>query len=85
MRSGGREKALEQAVIDVRKANEALIQGSPSKKIAQWATYISLPLSVFETLAFGTSFSTIISGVGFLAQLKSDLSEQQSKWLFVAR
>lgn len=85
LRSDGREKALAQAVSDVQKANEALIQGSPSKKIAQWATYISLPLSVFENLAFGTSYSTIISGVGFLAQLKSDFAEQQSKWLFVAR
>ncbi len=85
LRTGGTEAAINQAVKDVKLANEALIRGNTTKKTAQIATYLSVPISLLEFLTFGTSFSMTISVVGTMAQLKSDLENRQSNWLFVAR
>lgn len=85
LKEGASEAALQKAINDVRFANEILIKNSPSKKIAQIATYISVPISVVELLTFGTPFSMMIGVVGTIAQLKSDINSKQSDWLFVAR
>lgn len=85
LKEGASEAALQKAINDVRYANEILIKNSPSKKIAQIATYISVPISVVELLTFGTPFSMIIGVAGTIAQLKSDMDSKQSDWLFVAR
>lgn len=85
LKEGASEAALQKAINDVRFANEILIKNNPSKKIAQIATYISVPISVVELLTFGTPFSMMIGVVGTIAQLKSDINSKQSDWLFVAR
>lgn len=85
LRTGGTESAIKQAAKDVKLANEALIRGNASKRTAQIATYLSVPISLMELLTFGTSFSMSISIVGTIAQLKSDLDNRHSNWLFVAR
>lgn len=85
LRNDFTEIALQKAIADVRAANEVLIKGSKAKKIAQIATYISVPISLFELLTFRTSFSMAISIVGTFAQIKSDMKCKESDWLFVAR
>lgn len=85
LKEGGREAAIQKAINDVRLANESLIKGNAKKEITQIATYISVPISLIELLNFGTSFSMIISLVGTIGQLTSDLDSKQSDWLFVAR
>ena len=85
LKEGASETALQKAINDVRSANEALIKNSPAKRIAQIATYISVPISVVELLTFGTPFSMIIGVVGAMAQLKADMNCKQSDWLFVAK
>lgn len=85
LRTGGTEAAINQAAKDVKLANEALIRGNATKRTAQIATYLSVPIALLEFLTFGTPFSMAISIVGTIAQLKSDLENRQSNWLFVAR
>ena len=85
LKEGAYEAALQKAINDVRSANEALIKNCPAKRIAQIATYISVPISVVELLAFGTPFSMMIGVVGTVAQLKSDINNKQGDWLFVAK
>lgn len=85
LKEGASEVALQKAINDVRFANEVLIKNSPSKKIAQIATYISVPISVIEFLTFGTPFSMVIGVVGTIAQLRADINDRQSDWLFIAR
>ena len=85
LKEGASEVALQKAINDVRFANEILIKNSPSKKIAQIATYISVPVSVIEFLTFGTPFSMVIGVVGTIAQLRADINNKQSDWLFIAR
>ena len=85
IKEGAHEAALQKAIRDVRLANEALIKNTSTKRTAQIATYISVPISLIELLTFGTPFSMIIGTVGTLAQFKSDIANKQSDWLFVAR
>jgi len=85
LKKGSCEAAIQKAISDVRSANESLIKNTPTKRIAQIATYISVPISVVELLAFGTPFSMIIGVVGTIAQLTTDMNSKQSDWLFVAR
>lgn len=85
IQTDGREIAIQKAINDIRAANEALIKGTPAKRIAQLATYISAPIGILELLSFGTSFSLIISVVGSIAQGIIDYKCKKSDWLFIAR
>ena len=84
-REGACEDALQKAINDVRLANTALLKNSPVKRIAQIATYISVPISVLELVVFGTSFSTLIGVAGTIAQFETDKNSKQRDWLFVAK
>ncbi len=85
LRTGGKEAAIKQAIRDVKLANEELIKGSATKKVAQIATYISVPIGLAELVTFGSSFSILISVVGTMAQLKIDRENESKDWLFIAR
>ena len=85
IRTDGKEQAIQKAIADIRLANEVMIKGSASKKVAQIATYISVPVSLLELYTLGTPFSMIISAVGTIAQCKADIESKESDWLFVAR
>lgn len=85
IRTNGHENAIQKAIKDIRTANETLIKGTAAKKIAQIATYISVPIGMMELYKFGTSFSMLISAVGAIAQAKADIECRKSDWLFIAR
>ena len=85
LKEGATEAAIKKAIDDVRLANNALIKNTPAKRIAQIATYITVPIGFLEYLSFGTPFSLLISIVGAIAQLSADRKAKQSEWLFVAR
>lgn len=85
IKEGASEAVLQKVIQDVRSANESLIKGTATKRIARVATYCSVPIALTEALLFGTPYSSIISVVGTVAQLTIDLKNRQSDWLFVAR
>lgn len=85
IKEGASEAALQKVIQDVRSANESLIKGTATKRIARVATYCSVPIALTEALLFGTPYSSMISVVGTVAQLIIDLKNRQSDWLFVAR
>lgn len=82
---GGREKAIQKAFEDVKRANQSLLIGTKAKDISKISTYLGLPLGAIEFLTLGTPFSLIISAAGTTAQLVGDYSDYKNNWLFVAR
>ncbi len=85
LRTESTENAINVAIKNVRLANEALIKNTPSKQIARIATYVSIPATIVDYLTTNTCFSPLVGVVGTIAQIKSDIQDKKSDWLFIAR
>lgn len=85
LREGGTTSAIKKAENDIIKANAEMCRSLNCGKISRYTTYISLPISIAETI-IGASFGGLVITAGsFLTQLYNDYTYKKNNWLSLLR
>lgn len=84
-RTEGREKAIIEAINDVRKASSALSKCEKINKIGKWTTLLSVPMGVAEMLLGGGLIGLGISAVGTATCIIDEKIKRNNSWCEILR
>lgn len=82
----GRGHALKRAQYEIKQATKELNFGTKVSKISKWATYLSLPIGVIESIYSLPPIMGLTTGaVGAATTLSPDLIKKKNNWIQVVR
>lgn len=86
LREFGRKKMIESAISDIKKASKELEKIDKLDKVSKWTTYLSIPITVAETVLSIPPVTGITLGVlGVYATTKTNNIKKRNNWISVVR